>query len=387
MLPSLVIVTLALDVTPRPRAPTFTRGGLIAAAVPLALSPLRAAAMPDPMKYGIDDNPVLAELSKRLVDETPTQQQASLLDTIGTPFGRTDNLIFPPWLEGEWQITSNILGVAAPLGRRFLPDDLARVRLGVIAPSDGVPPLQYRVQFVRRSSDGAVVSDRENNLRAVQDASAGYQRVQSVDFDGSATLKIQYSPFGKNGTFPGPSRAEVFIQRRRESSTAASDRSVFSELPHLPHTCRCVCALVSLWRVHRVWNRFAFAEATRTVLLAQGGHHQPSRHTLAFNVYTWRSYTVLRVCRPQVDPLHSLTLRPSTSSDATTPSTLLRASGYCASSLRIPTATRGCCGRRRAGGPWRCSIMSCGSRGCSAAVRLSTDTPYISTDTPCTCHA
>ena len=74
----------------------------------------------------------------------------------------------------------------------------------------------------------------------MQDASAGYARVQSVAFDGSASLSIKYSPFGKNGTFPGESRAEVYIQRRRSSAPAASA------------------------------DRFAFAEATRTVLLAQG---------------------------------------------------------------------------------------------------------------------
>ena len=231
-----ISLPLALGMTPRPRVLTVTRGGFIASALPLALTahPLRAVAAPDP-------NPVLAELSARLKDESPTQQQASLSDALGgSPFGSgKDTLVFPSWLEGEWVIQSNILGVAAPLGRRFLPADLARVRLGPIFPADGVPPLQYRVRFARRASDNAVVSDRENNLRAVQDASAGYSRVESVAFDGSTTLKVQYSPFGPNGTFPGPSRAEVFIQRRRVSSTADT-------------------------------RRFAFAEATRSVLLAQG---------------------------------------------------------------------------------------------------------------------
>lgn len=185
-------------------------------------------------------DPVLVELSSRLSDETPAQQQAQLGDALGTPFGRRDNLVFPSWLEGEWTIESNILGVAAPLGRKYLPSDLARVRLGAISVADGVPPLRYRVRFMRRASDDAVVSDRENNLRAVQDASAGYARVQSVTFDGSSSLKVLYSPFGPNGTFPGESRAEVYIQRRRQSNAAAAA------------------------------ERFAFAESTRTVYLAQG---------------------------------------------------------------------------------------------------------------------
>ena len=209
-----------------------SRRRVVAAVAPLALS------FSAPNALAADDS-VLKELSLRLQDSSPTQVGASLADAMSTPFGRTDNLVFPDWLEGEWSITSNILGVAAPLGRQYLPSDLARVRLGTISSADGVPPLQYNVRFVRRLSDNAIVSDRENNLRSVQDASAGYARVQSVEFDGSSTLKVKYSPFGPNGTFPGESRAEVYIQRRRQSSAAASER-------------------------------FAFAEATRTVLLAQG---------------------------------------------------------------------------------------------------------------------
>lgn len=205
------------------------------------LTPLLLTSCPPPAWCTTND-PVLAELSNRIRDNVPTQQQASLGESLGSAFGggKSDNLVFPPWLEGEWRITSDILGVAAPLGRKFLPPDLARVRLGSISPEDGVAPLQYDVRFFRRASDQAVVSDRERNLRAVQDASAGYARVASVVFDGSATLSVKYSPFGKNGTFPGESRAEVYIQRRRQSTPTASA------------------------------ERFAFAEATRTVLLAQG---------------------------------------------------------------------------------------------------------------------
>lgn len=222
-----------LSVIFRPPSMRLSRADLLttlAAASTVALPPSEAAAAAA--------DPILLELSTRLRDDAPVQQQASLGDALGTPFGRSDNLVFPEWLEGQWSITSYIRGVAAPLGRKYLPADLARVRLGVVTSEDGVPPLRYDVRFIRRG-DNAIVSDRENNLRAVQDASAGYARVESVVFDGSSSLKVRYSPFGPNGTFPGESRAEVYIQRRRQSSAADA-------------------------------VRFAFAEATRTVLLAQG---------------------------------------------------------------------------------------------------------------------
>ena len=93
---------------------------------------------------------------------------------------------FPPWMEGRWAVTSRPLSIAAPLGRRFLPADLARVRLGDLSQLS-VPPLQYEVSFIRRDTDGAIVSDRCNNLRAVQDAAAGFARVETASFDEKAS--------------------------------------------------------------------------------------------------------------------------------------------------------------------------------------------------------
>ena len=52
-------------------------------------------------------------------------------------------------------------------------------------------------------------------------------------------LKVQYSSFGPKGSFPGASRAEIYINWRKESKPRAD---------------------ASVW---------AFAEATRTVFLAQ----------------------------------------------------------------------------------------------------------------------
>ena len=89
-------------------------------------------------------------------------------------------------MEGRWAVTSRPLSIAAPLGRRFLPADLARVRLGDLSELS-VPPLQYEVSFIRRDTDGAIVSDRINNLRAVQDAAAGFARVETASFDEKAS--------------------------------------------------------------------------------------------------------------------------------------------------------------------------------------------------------
>ena len=177
-------------------------------------------------------------LMARFRDPSPKQLSASFTDALASSFNRVDNLIFPDWMEGTWILTSRPIANAAPLGRRFLPADLARMRLGDLRNASSATPLRYAVRFVRRASDGLVVSDRVANLRAVQDAAAGFSRVEAVDFDGSGKLSVRYSPFGRNGTYPGPSRAEIYINWKRQAPPSS------------------------------VVDSFVFTEATRTVFLA-----------------------------------------------------------------------------------------------------------------------
>ena len=230
---------------PSPSAPTASgtrcsRAQLsrVAARAAVAGAAAAAAAPALPVAAASSDS----ELLGRFEDASPRQWQASFTDALASGFGgKEDQLAFPPWMEGEWELRSRPLATAAPLGRRFLPPDLARMRIGDLSEAVGVSPLQYNVRFPRRASDGVVVSDRCANLRAVQDAAAGYARVQEVRYEKSAQaqLKVSYSPFGANGTYPGPSRAEIYIQWRRQMAPSGEV------------------------------DTFAFAEATRTVLLAQ----------------------------------------------------------------------------------------------------------------------
>ena len=147
-----------------------TRGDVLLAAAACAAFPGRLLAATTPQSFvtnlAATTDPALRELLTRLEADQPKQQQ---IFPGGSGLGRTDSLSFPPWMEGRWAVTSCPLSIAAPLGRRFLPADLARVRLGDLSQLS-VPPLQYEVSFIRRDTDGAIVSDRCNNLRAVQDA-------------------------------------------------------------------------------------------------------------------------------------------------------------------------------------------------------------------------
>lgn len=231
-----------------------------------------------------------AALSARLEDAAPSQRGTDFSDALGafTNPRMKDALQLPAWLEGEWAVTSNIVGTAAPLGRRFLPTDLSRIPLGDLR--GAAPPLRYTVRFRQREGDGAIVSDRPLNLKASQDAAAGYQRVEAVDFDGVSklsvrqdsrerhraslarrrahaprfsesparrdaaaasygssslrfgTLQVAYSEFGPNRTYVGPSRAEVYINGCRQSVGVDVASGA---------------------------DAFAFAESTRTVLLTQ----------------------------------------------------------------------------------------------------------------------
>ena len=183
--------------TPAPLSCTRTDVLLAAAACAafpgrlLAASPPTAIDRPPTQSFvtnlAATTDPALRELLARIEADQP-KQQSSLVFPGGASsgLGRTDTLSFPPWMEGRWAVTSRPLSIAAPLGRRFLPADLARVRLGDLSELS-VPPLQYEVSFVRRATDGAIVSDRINNLRAVQDAAAGFARVETASFDEKAS--------------------------------------------------------------------------------------------------------------------------------------------------------------------------------------------------------
>ena len=178
--------------------------------------------------------PIPPAVSEDQYDEIAARTTATNLlqrTSFGIPqsLGRADILRFPSWLEGEWEVTSRPIATAAPLGVRFLPPDLMKMPIGSLSDRpQPPPPLRYKVRFMRRDSDGAVVADRTANLRAVQDAAAGYSRVEQCQFDGS-TLKISYSGFGRNGSFYGPSRAEIYITNTRQSSPRQPRTFAFDE--------------------------------------------------------------------------------------------------------------------------------------------------------------
>ena len=201
----------------------MTRSGIyLSRRAALSSSAVAAAALPSwPAHAAPAGDATYSALLARFDDPSPKQQSADFADAFAAGFNRQDNLIFPSWLEGAWEITSRPVANAAPLGRRFLPTDIARMRLGDLR-DIGAPPLVYTCRFVRRASDGAVVPARADNLAAVQNAAAGFSRVQSVDFDGAGKISVVYSPFGRNGTYPGPARSEVYLNWRKESSPAGA---------------------------------------------------------------------------------------------------------------------------------------------------------------------
>lgn len=147
---------------------------------------------------------------KRVSDEGGPAQLNAL--TYG-PRGDGDSLVLPEWMLGEWTVRSRLTATAAPLGRKFLPQDLQNM---VISRGDGdadaadrqaaqstiskAPGLEYRVRFLRRPSDSAVVADRPFNLKSVQDAAAGYQKVAQVTVkEAGRQLSVQYLPFDRKG--------------------------------------------------------------------------------------------------------------------------------------------------------------------------------------------
>ena len=104
------------------RAEVLRTGSAAAAAA--ALLP------PDPAAAAAKTDSSYAFLSARFSDPSPKQLSASVTDAIAAGFNRIDNLVFPSWMEGTWTLTSMPVANTAPLGRRYLPTDLSRMRLG-----------------------------------------------------------------------------------------------------------------------------------------------------------------------------------------------------------------------------------------------------------------
>ena len=230
---------------------TLSATGLAAVAgVAASALPTRATAA---------DN-ALSEILARFDDPSPRQWSAGMVDAVASSFSKEDRLVFPPWMEGEWEVTSRPLATAAPLGRRFLPSDLASMRLGDLR-SVEVSPLTYKVRFARRGGDGAIVSDRCNNLKAVQDASAGYARVDAVRFEDGSRLKVSYSPFGRNTCSPSREICELAA-----ASLAAGGRADV-----------CICGGDSL---HGFAGNTVTGPTTRRCTALSSAHRLPSsRHS------------------------------------------------------------------------------------------------------------
>ncbi|CAK0811710.1 unnamed protein product [Prorocentrum cordatum] len=118
-------------------------------------------------------------------------QELDKLSVWGLPFGRPEDLFYPPWMEGTWHVTAKLTNYSAPLGLKYVVNGGSDTRMAKQALDDqrrrvGVP-VEYDLRYFQRRR-GGVVEDRLFNLRAREDAYAGKpvtKRVEYTDIPGS----------------------------------------------------------------------------------------------------------------------------------------------------------------------------------------------------------
>ena len=97
-------------------------------------------------------------------------------------FNGVDNMYFPTWMEGEWQLTQTLVNTETPLGLKFIGGPSGSEQIGRESQKEQEKqknlPVELRVRFLKTKF--GVAEDRLYNLRNRLDAFAGRPVVSSV---------------------------------------------------------------------------------------------------------------------------------------------------------------------------------------------------------------
>ena len=152
-------------------------------------------------------------------------------------------LLFPGWMEGEWEATSTLRGFRAPLGPSFAPPDMAAAAKRPAEEGGEGSTVGYRLRFRRDAprggllgprGEGPVVSDRRFNGRSAFNARAlkfnGFGPVEYVDYDERTPdrLTLVFKTVGPDMRQLPQRKIELYVNgRSSESARDAEGREVF----------------------------------------------------------------------------------------------------------------------------------------------------------------
>lgn len=167
--------------------------------------------------------------------------------TAGTRYTGHENLFFPEWMEGEWDVAQTLISTKAPLGLKFIGGPQGSIEVAKKTMDEQSKrinePVNLRLRFVK--TNFGVVEDRVFNLRSRLDSFAGKSVVANVNYadvresnrasvlaaggreDDPLTTTLVY--------FKGPAAQKTFVishgQDPLDSDTWAGyelDRSIFA---------------------------------------------------------------------------------------------------------------------------------------------------------------
>jgi len=104
--------------------------------------------------------------------------------TAGTKFTGHENLVFPDYLEGEWDAIQTLVSTKAPLGLKFIGGPQASLDVAQKTMDEQAKRVNEQVNLKLRfvKTNFGVVEDRAFNLRSRLDSFAGKSVVASVNY-------------------------------------------------------------------------------------------------------------------------------------------------------------------------------------------------------------
>lgn len=167
--------------------------------------------------------------------------------SVATELGGVDNLYFPSFLEGEWEVTQTLVDASTPLGLKYVGgpngnEDIARATMEEARKNIG-QPVKLRLRFL--PTKWGVAEDRLFNTKQRLNAFAGRAVVAAVDYAnvGGSNRASVIAMGGSESDplqttlvlFKGPAAQKTFVVSHGSQSISPSewagyevDRSIFA---------------------------------------------------------------------------------------------------------------------------------------------------------------
>jgi hypothetical protein len=165
----------------------------------------------------------IQDISQRLQDDILYQAPNSSGSSRSSSRSGSDNIYFPDYLEGTWDVTQTLTAVRTPLGLAYIGGPMGLVEIAEKSLAESVTqigaPVKLRLSFVQ--TPFGVAEDRAANAASRLNAFAGKTVVAGVDYaDLGASNRAAMLAAGGKATdplqtvvirFKGPAAQKLFV--------------------------------------------------------------------------------------------------------------------------------------------------------------------------------